>query len=81
MVVDAQNQGLPLRYFLENMQKEPLPFTDYGNADLLYVLAEPEIDLKKIKIWEIESFGNFKIDKSWPIQNGFLLYRLSKNNV
>ena len=81
MVVDAQNQGIPLRYFLTNLGEEPLSFSDYESADLLYVVTEPGINLKEIKMWEIISFGNFKIDKTWPVQNEFLLFRLSKNNV
>ena len=79
MYVDAENQGLPLRYFLEVAGKKPLGIAKYGEAEILYLLKEPEANLYKITIWELTSFGSFKIAKQWSIQNGFLLYRLEKN--
>lgn len=80
MVVDAQNQGLPLRYFLDVWQKPPLPFDKYDQAQTLYVVTEPNIDLSKLEMWEITSFGAFNVDRTWSIQNGFSLYRLSKKD-
>jgi len=81
MVVDAENRGLPLRYFLEIWGKPPLPVEKYDKADVLYVVTEPGIDLAKINMWEINSFGGNIIEKSWMIQNGFMLYRLGKKQV
>jgi len=80
MVVDAQNQGMPLRYFLTVWGPAPLPFDKYDQADFLYVVTEPAIDIYSMQMWEITSFGPFTIDKAWDIQNGFTLYRLSKKN-
>ncbi len=78
MVADAQNQGLPIRYFLDVWKVPPLPFDKYDQAQTLYVVTEPGIDLSKMDMWEITSFGAFNIEKTWPIQNGFHLYRLNK---
>jgi len=80
MIVDAQNQGIPLRYFLNVWGVPPLSVENYDKAKFLYVVAKPGIVLEKIKIWEMASFGAFHIDKIWSIQNGFLLYRLSKRD-
>lgn len=78
MVVDAENQGLPLRFFLFVWEKSPLGVEYYGEAKTLYVVAEPGTDLKKIGMWEITAFGPFCERKIWPIQNGYKLYRLEK---
>lgn len=80
MVADAQNQGLPLRYFLEVWKIPPLPYDKYDKAETLYVVTEPGIDLSKIDMWEITSFGPSKIVKVWPLQNGFQLSRLEKKS-
>lgn len=81
MVVNTQNRGIPLRYFLNNWGKTPLSYENYSGAELLYVLAEPGINLDEMTMWEIVSFGPFQIDKIWPIQNDFLLYRLSHRYI
>jgi len=81
MYVDAENQGLPLRYFLEVAGKKPLGIEKYGEVEVLYLLKEPEVNLYKIATWELTSFGSFNIAKQWPIQNGFLLYRLEKQKT
>lgn len=78
MIVDAQNQGMPLRYFLNGWNMPPLSIEQYDKAKFLYVIAEQGIVLEKIKIWELTSFGAFNVDKTWPIQNDFILHRLSK---
>ncbi|MBI3380162.1 glycosyltransferase family 39 protein [Candidatus Gottesmanbacteria bacterium] len=81
MVVDAENQGLPLRYFLDIWGKTPLPVEKYDKALYLYVVTQPKIKLSEISMFEINSFGAYNIDKTWPIQNGFTLFRLSHRTV
>ena len=81
MIVDAQNQGLPIRYFLNIWNIAPLSVNQYDKAKYLYILSQPGILLEKIKIWELSSFGKYNIDKTWPVQNGFTLIRLSKKSI
>lgn len=81
MVVDAENQALPLRYFLNVWGKPPLSVTQYDRAEKLYVVTEPGTDLSTLNMWEITSFGAFTVEQSWPIQNGFFLHRLGKRSV
>ncbi len=81
MLVDSENQGLPLRYFLDIWGKPPLPVEKYDKAVFLYVIAEPQVKLSEVNMYEINSFGAYNIDKGWPIQNGFTLYRLSHRSV
>lgn len=81
MLVDAQNQAYPLRYFLDFSSNPPLPVENYSGAKYLYVLTKPGLDLTKIHIWEIDSFGEYQIKKTWEIQNGFRLFRLEKTEI
>lgn len=81
MVVDAENQGLPLRYFLDVWGKPPLPVDTYDKIENLYVVVEPGTNIDALTMWEITSFGAHVIEKQWPIQNGFFLYRLGKKQV
>lgn len=78
MFVDAQNQAFPLRYFLDYTDNPPLKIDNYSGANFLYVLVRPGLDLKTTHIWELDSFGSYKIGQIWEIQNEFLLYRLEK---
>ena len=78
MFVDAQNQAYPLRYFLNFTDNPPLNIDNYSGADFLYVLVRPGLDLKTAHIWELNSFGEYQIRKTWEIQNGFRLFRLEK---
>ncbi len=78
MIVDQENQGLPLRYFLHVWGYSPLPVESYDKAHYLYVLAEPGTVLSQVTMWEVTAFGSYEVSKSWPIQNGFILYKLEK---
>ncbi len=79
MVVDQENQGFPLRYFLFVLGKNPLGVEYYQEADILYVVTEPGINLSQITMWEITAFSPFCEIRIWPIQNGYRLYRLEKS--
>lgn len=81
MIADAENQALPIRYFLDIWKYPPQSIEKYGQEDVLYVLSEPNIELEKISMWEITSFGSFSIEKTWPVQNGYALFRLGKKTV
>ena len=78
MLVDAENQGWPLRYFLKIRGKEPQAADKYDRAETLYLVSEPGIDLDNIKMWELTSFGAYTIGNQWEIQNGYVLYKLQK---
>lgn len=80
MLVDAQTQAIPLRYFL-NQKRPPLAVEHYDIPDYLYVVAPEDINLKNSTLWEITSFGAFEIEKRWNIQNIYFLYRLGKKMV
>lgn len=80
MLVDAENQGHPLRYLLGSLSNKPLPIDKYNQAKDLYVITEPGLNLKNVNLWEINSFGDYNINKSWNIQNGYLLHKLSKKS-
>lgn len=81
MFVDAQNQGYPLRYFLDFSSNPPLPVENYSGAKYLYVLIKPDLYLAQVHIWELDSFGGYQIKKTWEIQNGFRLFRLEKTET
>ncbi len=76
LVHAGESQGIPLRFFLDS--RLLLPPTDYKNADLLYVVTEPGIILTPTTSWEISTFGEFNIIRSWPLPNGFQLLKLAK---
>lgn len=79
MAVDYQNQAIPLRYFLANYKKFPLPETDYGNARFLYLVVQPNLELSQLRgMWEFDSFGEHKVEKVWKLDYGYLLYKLGK---
>lgn len=79
MAVDYQNQGIPLRYFLANYKKFPLPETDYGNARFLYLVVQPNLELSQLRgMWEFDSFGDYNVAKIWKLDYGYLLYKLDK---
>jgi hypothetical protein len=78
MIVDAQTQGAPLRYFLRNWGRPPLPEYMYDKAQKLYAVVKQGINLREINLWEINSFGGYKIEKTWGLGNGFLLYKLDR---
>lgn len=81
MLVDGETQGLPLRYFLEVARKKPLGVEKYGEAEVLYVVKAPEVELFKINVWELTAFAPFKILRKWHLQDSFFLYRLEKSVV
>lgn len=81
MLVDAQTQGVPLRYFLKQRQKAPLSVEYYDKPDYLYVVSLQDADVRNSSLWEITSFGAFEIEKSWPVQNNYFLYRLGKKHL
>ena len=76
MLVDAQNQGLPLRYFLKSWDKFPLLEYEYDKADRLYVVVSLGMNMKEANIWEINSFGSYYVDRTWLLENGYSLFRL-----
>ncbi|MBI2029813.1 glycosyltransferase family 39 protein [Candidatus Gottesmanbacteria bacterium] len=82
MLVDAQNQGYPLRYLLEVKNQKPLGISDYDKADNLYILVEPKLDLSSAfsNIYELNSFGGREVKSEWDIQNGYKLVKISKSN-
>jgi 4-amino-4-deoxy-L-arabinose transferase-like glycosyltransferase len=67
MLVDSENQALPLRYFLDFSPNGPLPVWDYGGADHLFVVAEPGLPEDRMNIWEVSSFGPRQILESWDL--------------
>lgn len=81
MLVDAENQGYPLRYFLTVWGKQPLPVEQYDTPQHLYVVARSHEDLTKVQLFEVTSFGAFTIEKTWDIQGNYRLYRLGKAAV
>lgn len=78
MLVDAETQGHPLRFLLGSLSNKPLPVERYDQAKDLYVIAEPGIDIQNFDLWELNSFGSRAVKKTWSIQNGYTLYKLSK---
>jgi len=80
MLIDAENQGLPLRYFLEFGNNLPLMINEYDKADFLYIAVEPDLDLQKVDMYEIHAFGGYQIGKVWDVKDGIRLYRLDKKS-
>ena len=81
IIVDAQNQGYPLRYFLEVADKRPLGVAQYDQAETLYVIKEPGFDLQSAQknIYELNAFGKLTQVNQWHLQNGYYLTKFEKN--
>lgn len=77
MLVDGESRGLPLRYFLEIARVSPASEEKYGVNQVLYIVIGSE-DVRKTTLWEVTTLGDFVIQKTWPIQNGYQLLRLDK---
>lgn len=81
MLIDGENQGLPLRYFLDLTDNPPLAVESYDKAQILYVVTEPNLNINNVQMYEISAFGAFEIEKSWPIENGINLVKLVRPQV
>ncbi len=83
MIVDAQNQAYPLRYLLDVAKKPPLSVENYDKATYLYAVIVPNLNLDSAldTIYELNSFGGRTIENKWEIQNGYKLYKFSKNKI
>lgn len=77
MLVDGESQAYPLRYLLSDFPNQPLAINRYDRATDLYLIVEPGLDLSKVNLWELSSFGPYEISKTWDLQNGYTLYRLT----
>ena len=78
MLIDNENQGLPIRYFLKIYGITPLDTDNYDKAKVLYIVVEPGADLYHTGFWELNAFGAFDIEKKWQIKNDIFLYKLTK---
>jgi len=78
MLIDDERRAIPLRYFLDIWGTSPLPYDKYDSAQKLYIALEPGLNLAKMDLWELTSFGPYTVEKTWSIQNGFTLLRLEK---
>lgn len=76
MLMDSENQAMPVRYFLNRAGKPAQDIGLYPVTQTLYVVAPNNLDLTKVQTWEVTSFGPFTISKNWPIQNNYVLYKL-----
>lgn len=76
MLVDSENQALPLRYFLEGWGVIPLDVASYDKATLLYVVAPKDMDIRQVNPYELSAFGAYTIESQWDISSTIVLYRL-----
>lgn len=81
MLIDGENQGLPLRYFLTLWGKQPLPVYAYDKAEFLYVVVERGLDIHSASMYELSAFGAFEVVRSWEVQNGIRLYKLNRQKA
>lgn len=76
MLIDAQSEGLPLRYYLDGWGKRAMGLADYDKAQILYVVAPGQLDIRGINPYELSAFGAYDIERRWLIQQNIYLYRL-----
>ena len=81
MLIDGESRAIPLRYFLDIWGTSPLPYDKYDSAQKLYIALEPGLELAKMDLWELTSFGPYTVEQTWPVQNGFTLFRLGKKVI
>lgn len=77
--------GVDYRYFLETyFNKKSLDWDvlDYENAEILYVISRVgELDPIKLNIWEVQQFNPKEVIGRYTLNNGIIIYKLSKNNI
>lgn len=78
-VLDFDKRGYVLRYFIEfKYGKKPLPDTEYGNLERLYLLSPKDYNFDKSGVWEISVGGPYKTAILSGIGNGYAVYKLEK---
>lgn len=81
MLIDNENQGLPIRYFLKIYGITPMSVDEYDKASVIYIVVEPGVDLYNTQFYEINAFGAFDIEKKWEVNPGIFLYKLVKKRI
>ncbi len=77
--LDGDTRARPYRYLVDINNKKPLDVEQYPESDILYLISRdtPQM-IENYTVWEVAVFKPIKIEKTWSIQNGIHLYRLSK---
>jgi len=66
-------------YFVELKGKRPLPWDNFHDAEVLYLIVETRVkEPLKVKFWEIEQFGPKRITSQWKLKNGPTIYKLER---
>ncbi len=78
MFAQNDSRAMPLRYTLEMVGEKPEPYTNYASIDTLYFVVPADKRLKQLTMWEYTAFGKSTVEKSWPINEKMILYKLRK---
>jgi len=78
-LLDGDTRAYAYRYLISLSGEKPLGVEEYPNADVLYVLTrEDEKGILSYPVWEIYSFGQARIEKTWVIKNDIKIFKLIK---
>lgn len=69
-----------LRYLLTVAGCPPMKVEGYPNAERLFLVSSPERPPETERVWEVESFRPFKVERKEKIYEGIVFYELVKIN-
>ena len=78
--LQKDNRAMPIRYILSlTTVLQPLDFTQYPQAEYLFVIKKKSKNYIDIKTWEVSAFVSRKPIASWPINKDIELILFQKN--
>lgn len=72
----AESRAWPVRYFLDVFGVLPMGVEDYAQSPIIYTLAKDIQTVNSIDLWELRSGGPFVVEKQWPADLGYTLFKL-----
>lgn len=78
-LVDGDTRAYPFRYIIEIHGRMPMGVEAYPEAKVLYVIAKGnKTFVLDYPVWEIQSFLPSEVEKEWPVQNDYKVFKLLK---
>ncbi len=76
--VQGDTRAYDLRYLLNLKKCEPMRVEDYPKAEKLFLIAPANRPPETETVWELNSFGKFKIDQKIDLGSDIIFYELEK---
>ncbi len=76
--ISGDTRAYDLRFLLKIKNCEPMGVEEYPKAEKLFLVASINRPPEKEKVWEVSSFGEFKINRQENVTPNIIFYELEK---